>query len=330
MKAECGESKPVRFSQWVFQLLLRAYPKVHRQDYGQEMTQVFREQCRDAWRGAHWRGLVALWLRVLPDLVKTSVLEHIAAIKGRKLMSTKMIVFLAVSVPVFLFVLSTATIVTLILPESYSSKARIKMQPATVGLPGSTAQPSSAGAYDPYFIQTEFEVIQSEKILDPVVELLDLNAKWARKFHMEGKLRSDESLKILKSRIELRPVRNTSIIEITVYSDDKGEAAEIANAVAGVYRDYCQEKRTKLMLDLEDKANKAVQMGKVSQQGSAAASMPGVEIIDHATPGLKPVRPNVPLNITLGAVVGMFTALAIGGAVALLVGRFSRKSPATV
>lgn len=151
---------------------------------------------------------------------------------------------------VFLLVVITATIVTFILPESYSSKARIKVQRDTTDIPtGMSAQPYTAGTYDPYFIQTEFEVIQSERILDPVVELLDLNTRWAKKFHMEGKLKTIESRRILKSQIELRPERNTSVIDITVYSDNKDEAAEIANAVAQVYLDYRKNQRTELTLN---------------------------------------------------------------------------------
>ncbi len=151
---------------------------------------------------------------------------------------------------VFLLVVITATIVTFILPESFSSKARIKVQRDTTDIPtGLTSQPYLSGVYDPYFIQTEFEVIQSEKILDPVVELLDLNTRWAKAFHMEGKLKTTESRKILKSRIELRPERNTSVIDITVYSDNKDEAAKIANAVAQVYLEYRKNQRKELTLN---------------------------------------------------------------------------------
>ncbi len=148
---------------------------------------------------------------------------------------------------VFLLVVVTAAIVTLILPESYSSKARIRIQRDTTDIPsGMGAQPYTAGNYDPYFIQTEFEVIQSEQILDPVVELCQLNARWAKKYHMEGKLKTSESRQMLKGRIELRPERNTSLIDITVYSDDKDEAAELANAVAQVYQDYRKKQRMEL------------------------------------------------------------------------------------
>jgi polysaccharide biosynthesis transport protein len=42
----------------------------------------------------------------------------------------------------------------------------------------------------------------------------------------------------LKRQLDLRPVRNTSIIEIRVQDEDPAEAAEIANAIARVYADY--------------------------------------------------------------------------------------------
>jgi capsular exopolysaccharide synthesis family protein len=43
---------------------------------------------------------------------------------------------------------------------------------------------------------------------------------------------------MLQGMIELRPVRNTSLIDISVFSDDKDEAPVIANAVAQVYASY--------------------------------------------------------------------------------------------
>src|SRR3990172_9781804 len=66
---------------------------------------------------------------------------------------------------VFLLVVITATLVTFILPESYASVARIKVDRDTSDIQGMAERPGGGGGYDPYFIQTEFEVIQSEKVL---------------------------------------------------------------------------------------------------------------------------------------------------------------------
>src|SRR5436309_11583732 len=70
---------------------------------------------------------------------------------------------------VFLLVVITATLVTFILPEAFSSKARIKVERDQSDISDFTDARATMGGYDPYFIQTEFEVIQSELILGKVI-----------------------------------------------------------------------------------------------------------------------------------------------------------------
>src|SRR3954471_4450722 len=72
---------------------------------------------------------------------------------------------------VFLLVVTTATLVTFILPESYSSTARINVERDQSDI-ATLAGQQSLGMYDPYFIQTEFEVIQSEVVLGKVIEAM--------------------------------------------------------------------------------------------------------------------------------------------------------------
>src|SRR5437773_1704667 len=125
---------------------------------------------------------------------------------------------------VFLLVVITATLVTFILPEAFSSKARIKVERDQSDISGFTDARATMG-YDPYFIQTEFEVIQSELILGKVITDLDLNKDWGKKFANGETLKTTETMVLLKSRMDLRPVRNTSLIEIRVFSDRPEEAA---------------------------------------------------------------------------------------------------------
>src|SRR3954467_13224458 len=66
---------------------------------------------------------------------------------------------------VFLLVVITATIVTFILPELFSSAARIKVERDGTDVAAVGGGQNFSGMYDPYFIQTEFEVIQSQVIL---------------------------------------------------------------------------------------------------------------------------------------------------------------------
>lgn len=149
---------------------------------------------------------------------------------------------------VFLLVVITATVVTFILPESYSSKARIKVDRDVTDVQSVAERPNITGVYDPYFMQTEFEVIQSERVLDKVIEKLDLNRVWQRKYGSANPFKTAESRMALKRMIDLRPSRNTMIIDITVFSDNKQEAADIANAIAEVYQQYRKDQRVELTL----------------------------------------------------------------------------------
>jgi polysaccharide biosynthesis transport protein len=138
---------------------------------------------------------------------------------------------------VFLLVVITATLVTFILPESFSSSARINVNRDSSDIEGMLGgRNATVMPYDPYFIQTEFEVIQSEVILGTVIDQLDLNTKWGAKYGGGGKLKTSETIQLLKGRMNLRPVRNTTLIEIVMYSENAQEAADLANAVAEVYQ----------------------------------------------------------------------------------------------
>jgi len=101
--------------------------------------------------------------------------------------------------------------------------------------------------------------------------------------------------------IRIRPVdstRSAGLIEIRVFSEDASEAAELANAVAQSYREY----RSRII---------------------------PTDIVDRAVPGLRPVRPNRPLNIALGIIGGMVLALAAGAAMAGIAVWIRRRSRGT-
>ena len=141
---------------------------------------------------------------------------------------------------VFLLVVLTTTAVTFILPESWSSTVRIAVEKdvsdiTPLGFPQNSTQ------YDPFFIQTEFEKIRSRHVLYKVIEELGLNEKWGERYNNNVPLKTSETFDILSRKIDVRQTRNTSLIEIRVYSDAKDkpaqEAAEIANRIAAVYKE---------------------------------------------------------------------------------------------
>jgi capsular exopolysaccharide synthesis family protein len=145
-----------------------------------------------------------------------------------------------VIISVFLLIAITATVVTFILPESYSSTARIEINPDVTDIEGMTGgiQSYAGAGYDPYLIQTEFEIMQSEKVLGRVIDSLDLNDKWGAKYNGGTPLKTEDTMQLLKQRMSLSPERNTKLIDITVYSEDKDDAARLANGIAQAYQDY--------------------------------------------------------------------------------------------
>jgi hypothetical protein len=63
----------------LFTFLLKLYPREHRDEFAVPMRQVFDRQCRDASRRKGRAGIFLLWLRTLPDLVRSILTEHLTA-----------------------------------------------------------------------------------------------------------------------------------------------------------------------------------------------------------------------------------------------------------
>ena len=127
----------------------------------------------------------------------------------------------------------------------FKSTARIKFERDRSDISGMAERGFTTG-FDPYFIQTESEAIQSDAVLGKVAEDLNLKEAWAEKKGAGGKLTTVETVQLLKQSLDLRPVKNTGLLEIGVKSDKPEEAARIANAVAEEYKARRLEQRTQL------------------------------------------------------------------------------------
>lgn len=153
-----------------------------------------------------------------------------------------------VIIAVFLLVVITATLVTFILPESFASTAQIKVDRDKADIQELTSGGTMRfNPYDPYFIQTEFEIIQSETILGKVIEARNLNEVWGKKYFDGTKLKPSETLAMLRNRLNLRPVRNTTLIDIQVFSENAQEAADLANQIAEAYQQWRLDKGNELV-----------------------------------------------------------------------------------
>src|SRR5690606_4814109 len=89
-----------------------------------------------------------------------------------------------------------------------------------------------------YFLQDQFRIMQSPKILHPVIEHLRLGERIAASLGSATPLPTDLAADYLLAKmLRLESPRNSSLIEINVFAQDPRLAAEIANEIARVYSD---------------------------------------------------------------------------------------------
>ncbi len=132
-----------------------------------------------------------------------------------------------------LVVLTTAG-VTALLPKWYLATAKIRVEKPESEV--KLFQNQNSSYYDPYFIQDQFEILQSEKILYRVIDNLKLNDVLGRQLNDGQALPSAITYQYLtRKMLQVESRRSTSLIELNVFARDAKLAADIANEIARVY-----------------------------------------------------------------------------------------------
>ncbi|KGJ81781.1 chromosome partitioning protein [Cryobacterium roopkundense] len=142
---------------------------------------------------------------------------------------------------------------------------------------GTTSELAQGNSFTVQRVKTYSDLVTTPLVLLPVIGSLDLQVT------------SDA----LKGKVTASAPLDTSIIDITVVDTDPVRAAETANAVS--------ESLTSVVAEIE------------VSSGADAVSPVKLTRVQQATVPSVPVSPNVPLNIALGALVGL--ALGVGIAV---------------
>jgi len=189
-------------------------------------------------------------------------------------------------------ILLTVSAVTFSLPRIYYANTRIL---AERGQPVMQAREASVdGGAHTIFQMDQVEFLRSQKIGYEVVDKEQLVAKWA--ISGPEAAAKEQAFQILRGRLNVQPLRNSSIIEVGFYSTDPVEAADLANATTAVYRESITGEPHRYR----------------------------VTIIDQARPPTAPCKPNVLLYLGIASVVAV--TLALGGIVLIVLGRSSQKT----
>jgi capsular exopolysaccharide synthesis family protein len=167
-----------------------------------------------------------------------------------------------------------ASAYSLLVTAQFSATAKVFV--STQGS-GSTAELAQGSSFTIARVKTYSELARTPIVLLPVISSLKL----------------DGSAEALASRVSASAPLGTSIIEITVVDADPTNAARIANAVS--------QSLTSVVAEIE------------TPDAEGATSPVKLAPAQTATVPVAPASPNTPLNIALGALVGL--AIGVGTAV---------------
>src|SRR5256886_2354912 len=183
----------------------------------------------------------------------------------------------------FLLVLITAAIFTYFQPREYGAAVFVEVKstaenPRIFGQ-GDPNQP----IHDPQLAPTVFQVIQRTGILYPVIEQLALQDKWAR----DGRRPSREvTYQMLRSKLDVDEVRNTDLLQISVFDASPQLAADIANKIVGVYQDRRVQEEKEILNRAVTAMNEEVgkQQKRVEEAGTEMARIRDEEHIIDLNP----------------------------------------------
>ncbi|MDX2187510.1 MAG: polysaccharide biosynthesis tyrosine autokinase [Opitutaceae bacterium] len=131
-------------------------------------------------------------------------------------------------------VVVTTAVVTALLPRWYAATAVVRVEKPE----GKERlfQASSPGYIDPYFLQDQQRILQSAKVVYPVIEKLALNEKVGRMLGLNRPLPTDQTFDYMtRKMIRVDSPRASSLIELSVEAQDPQLAASIANAIVETY-----------------------------------------------------------------------------------------------
>jgi capsular polysaccharide biosynthesis protein len=315
------DGKGVAISVKIYERLLAICPADFRREYGPAMKQLFRDQCRDAWSEAQGRGLAVLWLRVLPDLAKTSIVEHLTSLHRRESLFMKTVqairadprlraTFIRVFALVFIGALVWSDCETYWTPKVYLSTVRIEVQKDIRDIPIEQ---------DPYFLTTQFKIIKSYSILTNVIATLHLYEKLAAQTG-DTPWTMDQTYLNLFDKISVQRTRMTSLTEISVKNPDPKLAADIANAIVNTYRESCLEK-------WKQERDMSIAEGHSTRRSIPMEEIPVVTIRDPARPTMRPIESSLEIfsRWMFGGTLAALVAGGVGVWLGHLIRRFSHR-----
>ena len=167
----------------------------------------------------------------------------------------------------FFLVLLTAAIVTYFQPREYQSSVFVEVKSTAQNVRIFDTSNPNLPMHDPQLAPTVFQVIQRTGVLYPVIEELKLQDKWAKNGIRPTR---EQAYQHLRNKLQVDEVRNTDLLQISVYSTDPQEAADIANKIVAVYQNTRVDEEKEIMNRAVTSMNEEVEKQKKKVDDAAA------------------------------------------------------------
>jgi polysaccharide biosynthesis transport protein len=176
-----------------------------------------------------------------------------------------------VVIAVFLLVVLTGIFVTYAMPKVYMSTCLVQVKEDQ---PAVSVWGQEGGRFDPLFLRTQFEIIQSGPVIEEVIRRRELAPKLARAYgfdHFSSDKVFQKAVRLVTKALKVQQYRETNLIQIQMYLSEPKDSVALecpmaADMVAEVYKEQSlarshriSDSQLKAMQKLLEERQKAVE-----------------------------------------------------------------------
>lgn len=137
---------------------------------------------------------------------------------------------------VALLTIVTGTAYTLMMPKKFTAVTQLEVREDALDVDPFYSRETSRMGYNPFFLMTQEKIMRSRPVLEEVIRKLNLQKVWGAELNEDkSAIPPHLALQILQRSLRVEQDRDTTLMNISVQSEDPKRAAEIANEIANVY-----------------------------------------------------------------------------------------------
>jgi capsular exopolysaccharide synthesis family protein len=137
-----------------------------------------------------------------------------------------------------LLTIGTGTAYTLMMPKKFTATTQLEVREDAMDVDPFYERQVNRMGYNPFFLMTQEKIMRSRPVLTAVIRNLNLQKVWGAQLNEDKSPVAPElALQILARSLRVEQDRDTTLMNISVTTEDQKLSAEIANEIANVYRD---------------------------------------------------------------------------------------------